>query len=122
MEFVHQQGETWGRIVRGLEQVAVPRFAEDLPRIIGGRAGRSLLAVGNRRSYGDSALNSEGGVVSMTALDRFIAFDREKAVLRVEAGATLGEIMRYIVPRGFFVPVTPGTRFVTVGGAIAYDV
>src|SRR5262249_41226936 len=55
-------------------------------------------------------------------LDRFIAFDPARGVLRAEAGITIGEIMRRVVPLGFFLPVTPGTRYVTLGGAIANDV
>jgi FAD/FMN-containing dehydrogenase len=58
----------------------------------------------------------------MAGLDRFIAFDPETGVLRAEAGITLSEILRFAVPRGWFLPVTPGTRFVTLGGAIANDV
>jgi len=75
-----------------------------------------------RRSYGDTILNNEGGLIEMTGLDRFIALDLATGALQAEAGATLSDIMRLIVPHGFFLPVTPGTRFVTLGGAIANDV
>jgi FAD/FMN-containing dehydrogenase len=59
---------------------------------------------------------------SPRGLDRFLALDRGKGTLQVEAGVSLGEIMRCMVPHGLFLPVTPGTRFATVGGAIANDV
>jgi FAD/FMN-containing dehydrogenase len=82
----------------------------------------SLLAHGQGRSYGDVALN-EGGVLLMTdAMNRFIAFDRERGVLRCEAGVTFAAILNLIVPHGWFLPVTPGTKFISVGGAVANDV
>jgi FAD/FMN-containing dehydrogenase len=74
------------------------------------------------RSYGDAPLNKRGGVVSHTRLNRFLAFDAQTGVLECEAGVSLAEILQYFLPRGFFLPVTPGTKFVTVGGAIAADV
>ena len=82
----------------------------------------SLLAHGNGRSYGDSCLNDGGTVLLTRGLDRFIAFDRASGVLRCEAGVLLGDIVALALPQGWFLPVTPGTRHVTVGGAIANDV
>lgn len=84
--------------------------------------GRPLLPYGNGRSYGDSCLNSEGTLVDLRGLDRFIAFDEETGILHCEAGVLLADILACFVPKGWFLPVTPGTRFVTVGGAIANDV
>ena len=81
-----------------------------------------LLAWGNGRSYGDSCQNTDGTLLLTRGLDRFIAFDTATGVLRCEAGVTLGEILALCVPRGWFLPVTPGTQFATVGGAIANDV
>jgi FAD/FMN-containing dehydrogenase len=74
------------------------------------------------RSYGDAPLNAQGGVICHSRLNRFLAFDAQSGVLECEAGVSLAEILRYFLPRGFFLPVTPGTKFVTVGGAIAADV
>jgi FAD/FMN-containing dehydrogenase len=113
---------SWGRVARTQQRVAFPRFRKDLNELVNRPPGESVLAVGLRRSYGDSVLNSEGGLIATVGLDRFIALDPDARVLRAEAGVTLGEIMRLIVPRGLFVPVTPGTRFVTLGGAVANDV
>jgi FAD/FMN-containing dehydrogenase len=79
-----------------------------------------LLAYGQGRSYGDCCLNDGGALLPTGALDRFISF--ENGVLRCEAGATLGEILELAVPRGWFLPVLPGTRHVSVGGAIANDI
>ena len=84
--------------------------------------GGSLLAYGNGRSYGDVGLNSGATLLHTRGIDRFIAFDHATGVLACEAGVLLSEILDVFVPRGWFLPVTPGTRFVTVGGAIASDV
>lgn len=81
----------------------------------------SLIPRGLGRSYGDSAVNSEG-VLDQTGLDRVLAFDREKGILECEGGLSLAAIIRLVQPQGWFLPTTPGTKFVTVGGAIAADV
>ena len=82
----------------------------------------SVLAFGLGRSYGDSCLNDGNVLIDACSLDRFIRFEEETGTLRCEAGVSLDEILRVFVPRGWFLPVTPGTRFVTVGGAVANDV
>ena len=82
----------------------------------------TVLPFGNGRSYGDSGLNVGGALLQMRSLDRFIRFDREAGVLACEAGVLLADILRLIVPAGWFLPVVPGTCYVTVGGAIANDV
>jgi decaprenylphospho-beta-D-ribofuranose 2-oxidase len=84
--------------------------------------GETCIARGLGRSYGDAALDSRGRVVLTERLDRFVAFDPETGVLRAEAGATLDEVLTTFVPRGWFVPVTPGTKFCTLGGCLAADV
>lgn len=86
------------------------------------RDGHPLLPYGAGRSYGDSCRNEGGTLLLTRGLDRFIAFDRATGVLRCEAGVLFDDILKLIVPAGWFLPVTPGTRFVTVGGAIANDV
>lgn len=81
-----------------------------------------MLPYGNGRSYGDSCLNDMGNLLHMRLLDRFIAFDRNTGMLECEAGILFSEILKLVVPHGWFLPVTPGTQFVTLGGAIANDV
>ena len=79
-----------------------------------------LIARGMGRSYGDSA-NAEH-ILQTTYLDHYLHFDNKRGMLTCEAGVTLREILKLIVPKGWFLPVTPGTSFVTLGGAIASDV
>jgi FAD/FMN-containing dehydrogenase len=82
----------------------------------------TALAYGRGRSYGDSCINSQATQISTRQLNRFIRFDTQSGILNCEAGLTLDEILQVIVPRGWFLPVVPGTRFITLGGAIANDV
>lgn len=82
----------------------------------------SMLPYGNGRSYGDSCLNADGILLWTRGIDRFIEFDQSSGILRCEAGVLFSEILDLVVPQGWFLPVTPGTKFVTVGGAIANDV
>ncbi len=77
---------------------------------------------GNGRSYGDVCQNSSATLLFARGLNRFIQFDGSTGVLRCEAGVLLSEVLDLVVPRGWFLSVTPGTKFVTVGGAIANDV
>ncbi|BCX80917.1 hypothetical protein MIT9_P0495 [Methylomarinovum caldicuralii] len=83
---------------------------------------RPLLPHGNGRSYGDVCLNAGGVLLRTRPLDRFIVFDRATGRLRCEAGVLLRDILNLTVPQGWFPAVTPGTQYVTVGGAIANDV
>ena len=79
-----------------------------------------MIARGLGRSYGDSAL--AGTVIDMTKLNHFLQFDSSNGVLTCEAGLSLADILTVVVPQGWFLPVTPGTKFVTIGGAIASDI
>ncbi len=85
-------------------------------------AGGSVLGVGLGRSYGDSCLNDGNTLLLARGLGRLRSFDAQTGLLICEAGTSFEEILAFAVPRGWFLPVTPGTRFVTVGGAIANDV
>lgn len=104
--------------------VARPWFRDQLLAAIetAAASGKTVLPFGLGRSYGDSNLNPDGALIDMTSIDRLIAFDPELGTLRAEAGISFDAILRFAVPRGWFVATTPGTRFVTLGGAIANDV
>jgi L-gulonolactone oxidase len=113
---------SWGRVVRAPQYVARPHFRDELAQLLAQPTGDSKLAIGLRRSYGDSCLNVGGAVIDATGLDRFIAFDPRTGRLSAEAGVSLSSVLQLVVPRGWFLPTTPGTRFVTLGGAVANDV
>ncbi|MFT4526427.1 MAG: decaprenylphospho-beta-D-ribofuranose 2-oxidase [Bacteroidia bacterium] len=98
-------------------QVDEPAFVEDISRSL---KSNTVLARGMARSYGDASLNDH--VVSTLNCNRIIDFNTDSGELECEAGATLDLIIDLILPKGFFLPVTPGTKFVTVGGAIAADI
>ncbi len=109
----------WGGVPQAAEYpVAAPRDAEDLRRLVGRG---DMIARGNGRSYGDPALNRHR-TVQMSGLGRMLAFDAGNGVIEAEAGVMLGDLIAALLPRGWFPAVTPGTRFVTLGGMIAADV
>ena len=81
-----------------------------------------VLAYGNGRSYGDSCLNDGGALILGRNLDRILAFDRVSGLLTCEAGVLLDDVLKLTVQAGWFPPVTPGTAFVTIAGALANDV
>lgn len=109
---------SWGHYFRyGHDERALHWLQDGLPA-----TEKSLLPYGLGRSYGDSCLNEGGTLLHARSLNRLIAFDDSTGVLRCEAGVSLAEILDVCVPRGWFLPATPGTKFVTVGGAIANDV
>lgn len=107
----------WGRYPTAEATVILPRTITDCADSI---RNQSLIARGAGRSYGDSAHGST--VMQSTYLDHFIHFDTQNGVLTCEAGVSIWEILYLIVPKGWFIPVTPGTGYVTIGGAIASDV
>jgi decaprenylphospho-beta-D-ribofuranose 2-oxidase len=107
----------WGRFPVVDAQVSLPSSVGDLAEVL---AAGPVIARGLGRSYGDSSLGDR--MVDVTRLDAMLAFDDSTGVLTCEAGVSLSTIISVLLPRGWFLPVTPGTRFVTVGGAIASDV
>lgn len=111
----------WGRTNPVSAQVVQPSSLEQLQELVRGAPPRSLIARGLGRSYGDAAQLRDGTVIELPAFDR-IELDPASGTVTAGAGVSLDQILRVIVPAGFFLPVTPGTRNVTVGGAIAADV
>jgi FAD/FMN-containing dehydrogenase len=113
--------ESWGRYPRAGPVTAVPIYwRSDTLNFQEFR--QSVLPFGQGRSYGDVCLNDGGIVLDTESLSHFISFDETSGLIRCEAGITLAEILNVAVPRGWFLPVTPGTKFISVGGAIANDI
>jgi FAD/FMN-containing dehydrogenase len=111
-------GQSWGRYP-ATRQVVVPISDRHASLPV---TDASILPYGNGRSYGDSCLNHGGILIDARSLDRYIHFDPLTGILKCEAGVLFSEILDLVVPQGWFLPVTPGTKYVTVGGAIANDV
>ncbi len=116
-----KQPQSWGRYPTVEHtQVETVYWRSELPDIA--LREKSVLPYGYGRSYGDSCLNEGGISIDVSHLRRFISFDEEQGLLCCEAGVSLAEVLEFSVPRGWFIPVSPGTKFVSVGGAIANDV
>jgi FAD/FMN-containing dehydrogenase len=113
--------ESWGRYPKSKPAQIVPlSSASEIPDFE--RLSVPALVYGQGRSYGDCCLNNGGVLLDSSGLKRILLLDAHSGILRCEAGVTLQTILRAILPAGWFLPVTPGTQFVTVGGAIANDV
>jgi FAD/FMN-containing dehydrogenase len=111
----------WGRFPLAASDVYRPEKLDELRSVVASNT-TSIIARGAGRAYGDAALNADNRVVNVERLNRMLAFDADTCILRCEAGVTLAEVIDVFLPRGFFPPVTPGTRFVTLGGSVAADV
>lgn len=112
---------SWGRYPEAVHSRVIPLvWRSDLPAL--DRLPEPVLPFAYGRSYGDSCLNDGAALLDVAGLDRLIVFDDQHGILRCEAGVTLAQILAFSVPRGWFPAVVPGTRWVSVGGAIANDI
>ncbi|HVM68087.1 MAG TPA: FAD-binding oxidoreductase [Acidimicrobiales bacterium] len=109
----------WGRTAPTAARV---RPLADAPAVLQAPPSRGVVARGLGRSYGDAAQNAGGTVLDATTAGADIAIDVAAATVRASAGVSIDTLLRRLVPLGLFVPVTPGTRFVTIGGAVAADI
>lgn len=112
----------WGRYPVHRCHVARPEAQASVTRLLQQGDQATYIPRGLGRSYGDAALNEDGGIIDKTRLDRLLAFDAEEGLLRVEAGVPFSDLLAVCLPRGWFPAVTPGTQHVTVGGALAANV
>ena len=112
----------WGRAPLAAVDAFRPERIGELREALVKTVATGVLARGGGRSYGDQALNSGGHVVLTERLDRVLAFDPASGLLVAEPGLTFRDVLRLFLPRGWQVPVSPGTGFATLGGAVANDV
>ncbi|KKD04498.1 FAD-binding oxidoreductase [Streptomyces sp. WM6386] len=112
----------WGRTAPTTARLIRPRTYEEAAAAVRGCGARGGIARGLGRAYGDAAQNAGGAVLDMTGLDRVHVIDAAGGIVLCDAGVSLHRLMRVLLPLGWFVPVTPGTRHVTVGGAIGADI
>jgi decaprenylphospho-beta-D-ribofuranose 2-oxidase len=112
----------WGRTSPSAALVRRPASVSELGDALARVSGRGVIARGLGRSYGDLAQNAGGTVLDLTALNGIRALDQATGLLSCEAGCSLAEIIAHALPRGWFLPVVPGTCFITAGGAVACDV
>ncbi|MFF5958973.1 FAD-binding oxidoreductase [Streptomyces luteogriseus] len=112
----------WGRTAPTAAWLIRPRSYEEAAAAVRDCGARGGIPRGLGRAYGDAAQNAGGSVLDMTALDRVHAIDADGGTVLCDAGVSLHRLMEVLLPLGWFVPVTPGTRYVTVGGAIGADI
>jgi FAD/FMN-containing dehydrogenase len=114
---------SWGRYPKFAHRhVYHPAWNDQVSGILQSAEPESLLPYGLGRSYGDSCLNGERELIACRRLNRILDFDESTGIVRCESGVTLADLIEIFLLHGWFLPVTPGTRFVSVGGAIANDV
>jgi FAD/FMN-containing dehydrogenase len=115
---------SWGRYPNYDAKIVPLSWQSDFPAVVKKHDGMpaGALPVGMGRSYGDSCLLKDGYLMVATGMNRLLHWDQEQGLLTAEAGLTLAQVLDFAVPRGYFLPVSPGTKYVTLAGAVANDI
>lgn len=117
---LNAQSQSWGRYPKATQVLHPIHWrTEPLPNELGGK---KLLPYGQGRSYGDCCLNDQNILLGTNALNHLISFNSQTGALKAEAGITLKEILEFSIAHSWFLPVVPGTEYVSLGGAIANDI
>ena len=113
---------SWGNYPREECELYRPATQSEFEQIVLHSPHTNIITRGRGRSYGDAALNRDRGVVLSDPMNQILSFDTESGILNCECGVSFAEILNFILPKGFVLPITPGTKHISVGGAIAADV
>ncbi|MCX7835861.1 MAG: FAD-binding oxidoreductase [bacterium] len=120
VKIVHQLLSGWGRVNPRDSRVCYPTTPFEIEKVLGG-TNEPIIARGLGRSYGDAAV-SDAITVNLSTFNFFQSWNPQHGIIRVSAGTSLKQILDFVVPQGWFLPVTPGTQYCTVGGCVAADV
>jgi len=112
----------WGRYPVSKTHLYSVQSENEIRHLLRSRCGKQILGRGAGRAYGDAAMNKDNISLEFIPFNRFLAFDEKQGILHAEAGVTLEQIIEHFIPRGWFLPVTPGTKYPTLGGSVACDV
>jgi len=112
----------WGRVAGTVADVASPTTVDEVSALMASPGPRGVIPRGLGRAYGDAAQDSGGLVIDLTGLDSTLRVDHSSHQVTASTGHSLDHLMRVLVPQGYWVPVSPGTRNVSLGGALAADV
>ena len=118
MEYQKNFSLNWTGNVKAQPKILFPKSIEELKKIINKK---NYIPAGNQRSFGDNSINSKL-VISMKNFDKVISFNKSKGIMEIQSGAILKNILEIIIKDGWFIPVTPGTKYVSVGGMIANNI
>ena len=119
MDFINTKKiKSWAKYYFGDYQLYQPRTIDEVKLLLSKNT--KLISSGGFGSYGDSAINEI--IINSKYFNKIISFDEETGILKAESGITINEMIKFLLPKGWFLKVTPGTKFATLGGCIASDV
>ena len=114
-----KENTNWGKSIKTFPTVYIPNDYKEIKKIINNN--KNFIVQGNLRSYGDNGLNNNI-VISTQKLKKIIKFDEKKGVVEAESGVLLNDLLKVITLKGWFIPVSPGTKYVSLGGMIANNI
>ena len=114
-----KENTNWGKSIKTFPKVYIPKDFKEIKKIVSNN--KNFLVQGNLRSYGDNAL-SRNLIISTQNLNKIIKFDEKKGIIEAESGVLLNDLLKIITLKGWFIPVSPGTKYVSLGGMIANNV
>src|SRR5210317_436214 len=119
MGFIKKKNiRSWAKEFSGEFFIYEPKTVQDVNKILQDK--KNIIPSGRLRSYGDSAVNIN--IINSKSFNKIIFFDERIGVLRAQSGVTIENLLNFLIPKGWFIKVTPGTKYATLGGCIASDV